>query len=403
MGYLAQARSAQLPAVLVILDTDPSTCRARNAARDRRVPAAVLDQQLRQVANVIEQAPSEGWDAILHVRQSVPAPTPVPVPPARPPEAGQPPARLRVMLQISRFPADVDLTRWLTDLAATADQIGFDGIALMDHLIQIPQVGRAWDPIPQPWVTLGLLAGLQTTLRLGSLVSPVTFHAPGVLAKTVATLDVLRGGRVFCGVGAGWWEREHHGFGLPLPPARERLDRLETTIQTMRALWAPGTKAYSGRRVSLPETTCYPRPVGRIPILVGGSGEHRTLKIAAELADGCNVPAETATVRQKIQVLHRHCAAAGRDPREVEVTVLDVPVVGRDRDDTANRVERLRGRSAAAPFAARTHAGPVEAHVRRYAELADLGVGTVFVALPDLTGSDDLHRCAALVAATRAL
>ena len=122
------------------------------------------------------------------------------------------------MLQISRFPSDVDLTRWLTDVAVTADQIGFDGIALMDHLIQIPQVGRAWDPIPQPWVTLGLLAGLQTTLRLGSLVSPVTFHAPGVLAKTVATLDVLSGGRAFCGVGAGWWEREHQAFGLPFPP-----------------------------------------------------------------------------------------------------------------------------------------------------------------------------------------
>ena len=171
----------------------------------------------------------------------------------------------------------------------------------------------------------------------------------------------------------------------------------------MRALWAPGTKAYSGRRVNLPETACYPRPVGRIPILVGGSGEQRTLKIAAELADGCNVSADAATVRRKIQVLHRHCAAAGRDLREVEVTVLDVPVIGRDRDDTATRVERLRGRSAAATFPARTHAGPVEAHVRRYAELADLGVGTVFVALPDLTGSDDLHRCAALVAATRAL
>jgi alkanesulfonate monooxygenase SsuD/methylene tetrahydromethanopterin reductase-like flavin-dependent oxidoreductase (luciferase family) len=155
--------------------------------------------------------------------------------------------------------------------------------------------------------------------------------------------------------------------------------------------------------VSLPETTCYPRPVGRIPILVGGSGEQRTLRIAAELGDGCNVAADAATVSRKIQVLRRHCGAVGRDPREVEVTVLDVPVIGRDRDDTAARVERLRGRSTAAAFAARTHAGPVEAHVRRYAELADLGVGTVFIALPDLSGSEDLHRCSALVAATRAL
>jgi alkanesulfonate monooxygenase SsuD/methylene tetrahydromethanopterin reductase-like flavin-dependent oxidoreductase (luciferase family)/predicted kinase len=402
MGYLAQARAARLPAVLVILDTEPAVCRARNAARERRVPAAVLDQQLRQVAQMVDQAPSEGWDAILHIRQGQPAPTPDPSPPT-PSEAPSQQSRLRVMLLVSRFPSDVELTPWLTDLALAADQIGFDGIALMDHLIQIPQVGRAWETIPQPWVTLGLLAGQRTNLRLGSLVSPVTFHAPGVLAKTVATLDVLSGGRAFCGVGAGWWEREHQAFGLPFPSARDRLDQLETTVETMRALWAPGTKAYFGRRVSLPETTCYPRPVGRIPILVGGSGEQRTLRIAAELGDGCNVPADAATVPRKIQVLHRHCAAVGRDPREVEVTALDVPVIGRDRDDTAARVERLRGRSTAATFAARTHAGPVEAHVRRYTELADLGVGTVFVALPDLSGGEDLHRCSALVAATRAL
>ena len=114
-------------------------------------------------------------------------------------------------------------------------------------------------------MTLGLLAGLDTRLRLGTLVTPVTFRPPGITAKTVATLDVISGGRAFCGVGAGWWEREHLAFGLPFPPAAERLDLLETAIETMRALWATGTKAYDGQRVVLPETTCYPRPVARRP------------------------------------------------------------------------------------------------------------------------------------------
>jgi alkanesulfonate monooxygenase SsuD/methylene tetrahydromethanopterin reductase-like flavin-dependent oxidoreductase (luciferase family) len=126
----------------------------------------------------------------------------------------------------------------------------------MDQLIQIPQAGLAWEPIPEPWVALGLLAGLAPGLRLGTLVTRVTFRALGILAKTVATLDVLTGGRAFCGIGAGWWDREHAAFGLPFPPAAERLDQLETTIETLRALWQPGTKPYRGTRVTLPETTC---------------------------------------------------------------------------------------------------------------------------------------------------
>ena len=177
-----------------------------------------------------------------------------------------------MILNVSRFPWGEDPAAWLRDVALAADHVGFSGIALMDHLIQIPQVGRAWDPIPEPWVTLGMLAGLDTRLRLGTLVSPVTFRRPGILAKSAATLDTLSGGRAFVGIGAGWWEREHTAYGLAFPPPRERLDLLEESIETMRALWATGTKPYAGQRVSLPETTCYPRPVSDVPIVVGGSG-----------------------------------------------------------------------------------------------------------------------------------
>jgi alkanesulfonate monooxygenase SsuD/methylene tetrahydromethanopterin reductase-like flavin-dependent oxidoreductase (luciferase family) len=135
-----------------------------------------------------------------------------------------------------------------------------------------------------------------------------------------------------------------------------------------------------------------------VPIIVGGSGERRTLRIVAEQADGCNLPADPAVLRHKIEVLHAHCAELGRDPAEVEITVLDLPVIGTDREDTAVRVERLRGRTPAAAFAARTHAGLGADHARRYEELANLGVGTVFVSLPDLSGAADLVRCAPLLA-----
>jgi alkanesulfonate monooxygenase SsuD/methylene tetrahydromethanopterin reductase-like flavin-dependent oxidoreductase (luciferase family)/predicted kinase len=396
--YLRLARAAGLPGVLVIMDTPADVCRRRNRERDRPVPAPVLTEQLRRTRRLVEEAPDEGWQQVVVVEQ--------PDIPAQPAAGGGPATSLQprrgwgpeVILQVSRFPWGEDPTRWLVDLARTADELGFAGLSLMDHLIQIPQVDRAWEPIPEPYVTLGLLAGLDTRLRLGTLVSPMTFRAPGIIAKAVATLDTLSNGRAFCGLGAGWWLREHQAYGLDFPPARERLDQLQVCIETLRALWAPGTKAHHGRYLHLPETTCYPRPVGQVPILVGGGGERRTLRIVAEQADGCNVSSDRSALPGKIEILRRHCADVGRDPAEVEITVLDVPVVGRDREDTAARVERLRGRTPAPAFAARHSAGVAADHARRYRELGDLGVGTIFLALPDLAGADDLARCAPMLA-----
>ena len=397
--YVRLARSAGLPAVLVIMNTPAPLCRRRNRDRVRPVPAPVITEQLRKIKNLISTAADEGWHQVVIVDGSgEPAATPDPPAAADHDQQRNGSRGPRVILQISSFRWGEDPVGWLIDLARAADAYGFAGLALMDHLIQIPQVDRAWEPIPEPWVTLGLLAGLDTQLQLGTLVSPVTFRAPGIIAKTVATLDALSNGRAFCGLGAGWWLREHQAYGLDFPGAKERLDQLQVCIETLRALWAPGTKAYHGRYVHLPETTCYPRPVGPVPIIVGGSGERRTLRIVAEQADGANLPAD-AKLQARIEVLHQHCADLGRDPREVEITVLDLPVIGADREDVAVRVERLRGRTPAAAFAARHHAGLAADHARRYAELADLGVGTIFCSLPDLLGADDLGRCAPLLAA----
>jgi alkanesulfonate monooxygenase SsuD/methylene tetrahydromethanopterin reductase-like flavin-dependent oxidoreductase (luciferase family)/predicted kinase len=409
-GYLELARRAGLPAVAVLFETAPRLCRDRNRARDVPIPAAVLDAQLRRMRDAPAEVAAEGWDVVLSAEATPagPAHSAAASPPAATDrtaaslaDAGRPGpgGGLRFVLHVSRFGWADDPAGWLRSVALAAAEAGFDGIALMDHLIQIPQVGRAWEPIPEPWVTLGMLAGLDTGLRLGTLVSPVTFRPAGLLAKAAATLDALSGGRAFCGVGAGWWEREHAAFGLPFPPARERLDQLELTIETMRALWAPGTKPYAGQRVSLPETTCYPRPAGSIPVIVGGSGERRTLDIAARLGDGCNLPAATPALDHKLAVLREHCARAGRDMDDVLVTVLDTPVVGTDRAHAADLVERLRGRTAAAAFARWHHAGTPGDHIGRYRQLAERGVRTVFTALPDLSGPDEVLRLAPVIAA----
>jgi alkanesulfonate monooxygenase SsuD/methylene tetrahydromethanopterin reductase-like flavin-dependent oxidoreductase (luciferase family) len=171
---------------------------------------------------------------------------------------------------------------------------------------------------------------------------------------------------------------------VPFPAPRERLDALEAAIPAVRALWAPGTKAYAGAGHALPETTCYPRPAGPIPVVVGGTGR-RALRIAATLGDAANVPSTLVALDDHLAVLRRHRPDVG-------VTVLDLPTIGASRDDAWARVERLRGRSSASTYAARTHAGTPVEHRERYGALADRGVDTVFVALADLDGPDDLER-----------
>ncbi|MER7072810.1 LLM class flavin-dependent oxidoreductase [Terrabacter sp. NPDC000476] len=399
--WLDLARGAGLPAVVVVLDTPAAVCRSRNAARERAVPARVLTSQLASVTGTVPALADEGWDHVHHVRPDADADAapPAPARAGTTPRAEGPDLQgLRgVVLQLSRFPADGALLPWVTQMALAAEAAGLAGLALMDHLVQIPQVGRAWDPIPEPWVTLGSLAAVTTRLQLGTLVTPITFRAPGVTAKAAATLSALSGGRSFVGLGAGWWDREHAAYGLAFPGARERLDALEAGIETMRALWAPGTKPYAGRLVSLPETTCYPRPVGSMPVLVGGSGE-RTLRIAATLGDGCNVPSDEAGLARLdryLELVREH----GRDPGEVHATVLDLPVVGRDRDDAWARVERHRGRTPTAAFAARHHAGTPAEHRERLARLAGRGVTTAFVAPVGLATPEDVLALAPLATA----
>jgi alkanesulfonate monooxygenase SsuD/methylene tetrahydromethanopterin reductase-like flavin-dependent oxidoreductase (luciferase family) len=236
---------------------------------------------------------------------------------------------------------------------------------------------------------------------LGTLVTGVTLRNPAHLAKIVATLDVLSAGRVICGVGLAWWEWEHNLYGWSFPATADRYALLEDTLGLLPVMWGPGSPPYKGLRLQVAETLCYPRPVQEhVPILVGGSGEKRTLRLAARFADACNLFGEAETVAHKRRVLADHCAAVGRNPAEVRVTHLSTAVVAESRRQLNAVVDRLRpDASSREQAAARWAAGTVDDHIGRYRELADAGVQTAIVSLPDAYTPGALETFGQVIAA----
>ena len=216
------------------------------------------------------------------------------------------------------------IARGLTDLARRSERLGVRTLSVMDHYFQMESQAPATDPMLEGYTTLAFIAGKTERLRLRTLVSGVTYRHPGVLAKTVTTLDVLSEGRAELGLGAAWYEREHRGLGIPFPPLAERFERLEETLQICLQLWSGKVGRYAGRHHALEETLCSPLPVSRPRprILIGGGGERKTLRLVAQYADACNLFGGPPQVAHKLDVLRRHCDAVGRDPSEIEVTVM---------------------------------------------------------------------------------
>ena len=208
--------------------------------------------------------------------------------------------------------------------ARAAEQGGCAQFTVMDHWFQMEALATAQDPMLEGYTTLGFLAAHTERIRLGLLVSGVTYRHPGLLAKTVATLDVLSGGRAELGIGAAWYEREHLGLGVPFPPISERFARLEEALQICQQMWSADEGPYEGRHYQLAETICRPLPLQspRPSILIGGGGERKTLRLVAQYADACNLFAtDQALVQHKINVLAEHCAAQGRDFDSVHKTI----------------------------------------------------------------------------------
>ncbi|SPM29154.1 LLM class F420-dependent oxidoreductase [Mycobacterium terramassiliense] len=210
----------------------------------------------------------------------------------------------------------------LADAAKAAEQGGAALFTLADHFFQMENVGRAEDPFLEGYTSLGFLAGQTSTIELALLVTGVTYRHPGVLAKTVTTLDVLSQGRSMLGLGAAWYDREHIALGIPYPPLRERFEMVEETLQICRQMWSDDAGPYHGKHYQLAETICVPQPIRRPPILIGGDGEKKTLRLVAQYADIWNsTTSDVDQLAHKVEVLNRHCEAVGRDPREIRKTV----------------------------------------------------------------------------------
>lgn len=213
----------------------------------------------------------------------------------------------------------------LAAAARAADEGGVSTLTMMDHWFQMEQFGGPFEPMLEGYTSLGFLAGQTSRVELGLLVTGVTYRHPGLLAKIVSTLDVLSQGRAMLGLGAAWYEREHRGLGVPYPPVAERFERLEETIGIVRQMWSDDDGPYDGAHYHLAETICLPRPISQPGprLLIGGSGEQKTLRLVARYADACNLFLTTPDeVAHKIDVLNGHCETEGRDPDEISKTVI---------------------------------------------------------------------------------
>jgi F420-dependent oxidoreductase-like protein len=230
-------------------------------------------------------------------------------------------------LHVSRFDwagSSAGIGPGVRDLAQRAEAMGIQTLSFMDHYFQMDWMAPAEDPMLEGYTALGFVAGCTETLRLRLLVTGVTYRHPGLLAKIVSTLDVVSGGRAELGIGAAWYEREHLGLGVPFPPTAERFERLEEALEICRQMWSDDDGPYEGKHYRLAATLCRPEPVSspRPRILIGGSGERKTLRLVARFADACNIFGGPDEVAQKLDVLRRHCDDVGRDFDEIEVTAM---------------------------------------------------------------------------------
>lgn len=213
----------------------------------------------------------------------------------------------------------------LTATAKAAEEVGASWFTVMDHWFQMEQFRTAHDPMLEAYTTLGFLAGQTERVELGTIVTGVTYRHPGLLAKTISTLDALSGGRAFLGIGAAWYEREHLALGVPYPPIAERFERLEETLQIALQMWSDDESAYEGTHYRLAETINVPATVqrDRPPIVIGGSGEKKTLRLVAQYADATNlILGDPADLQHKLDVLRGHCDDLGRDYDSIRKTVM---------------------------------------------------------------------------------
>src|ERR671925_1608914 len=232
----------------------------------------------------------------------------------------------------------------LKNRVTKAEYSGFDSFWVMDHFHQIQFVGKPEEPMLEGWTTISVLAGITSKIKLGTLVTGVIYRYPSILAKIAATLDVLSKGRLLMGIGAAWNQEESLAYGIPFPPNKERLLRLEEAIQIIRKMWTEEPAAnFNGKYYQIRNAYCNPKPLQKPspPIMVGGTGERQTLKIVAKYADACNLFGSLETVKRKLSVLREHCKSVGRDYDSILKTKLGFVIIDKDRAMGEKRVQQI--------------------------------------------------------------
>jgi F420-dependent oxidoreductase-like protein len=264
-------------------------------------------------------------------------------------------------------------------IARNAEASGMASLWVMDHFFQISMVGPPEHEMLEGYSALAFAAGVTERIRLGTMVTGVTYRHPGVLVKTVTTLDVLSGGRAILGIGAAWNEEEHRGLGVPYPPLGERFERLEETLQIAHQMWAGDDSPYAGKHYQLERPLNSPQALSRPhpPILVGGTGEKKTLRFVAKYADACNIfEMGVDGIRQKLDVLQRHCDNEGRPYAEIEKTTLGrLSLSGRGGEGTLS----------------------VDQAVQRFGQLAEIGIDQAIVSMPGVHDPASFELVPALV------
>jgi F420-dependent oxidoreductase-like protein len=232
----------------------------------------------------------------------------------------------------------------LKNLVTSAETLGFDSFWVMDHLHQIPIVGKQDEPMLEGWTTLSVLAGISSKIKLGTMMTGNIYRHPSILAKISATLDVLSKGRLFMGIGAGWNEEESLAYGIPFPSVKERFLRLEEAIQIIRKMWTEEPSAsFSGKYYQIKNAYCNPKPIQKPspPIMVGGSGEKWTLRIVAKYADACNLFGSVETIKRKLSILKEHCRSVGRDYDSILKTKLGGVAIEDDKELARRKLRQI--------------------------------------------------------------
>ena len=260
-------------------------------------------------------------------------------------------------------------------VAEEIERLGFHSVWFNDHLYGIPMPSL---PIMEAWTALSAVAAFTSRVELGTLVSPIGFRNPAVFAKMIATLDQISGGRVIVGLGAGWFEAEFTGHGLPFPPLKQRLQQLEEAIELMRAMWSEEQVTFNGKHFQTHDVYCEPKPTRRPPILIGGGGEQVLLRIVAQHADiWNNLAVNLEQIEHKAAVLRRHCQAVGRDPAAVRISQQTMVVIGSDEADA--QAKRQKAQAIYGGHLGAGISGTPEQCVERIQQLAAQGCSLLII------------------------